>query len=423
MAALCRDAATIAIRFLRIVLVCWSGSHLQVAAAQSESTPFLRLRDTTLTYHGPDQDFTNLTEIRIGWFGPTNLADPLTGDLWWAAAFAVGEANAARPKPGPNTPEFHRLPVRLVPRWTPDPWGSGIAQFTRMIYEEQPLAALGSVDSASTHLAEQIAAKTQLPLVSPIATDKSTTLAGVSWMFACAPSDDAIARVLVDALPVRGSVSRLALLVATDHESRMTAREVVRERIRRGAPVDFRFDLTPGAVEAEPTWRALTEAQPEAVVIVAGAEDAARWVRGVRERCPAAALFGSQSMGRTRFRELAGSAAEGVRFPVLWATPAFKEEQPCHSAPLNTSFSTRFEAERGHAPDYAAVLTYDATRLLVQAIRQAGPNRTRIRQALANLTPRSGLAGPIHFDGTGQNTRADLRMGTVGDSPLATLKP
>jgi hypothetical protein len=56
--------------------------------------PFLNLRQVALDYHGLDQDLTGLTEYRIGWFGPTNVNDPLTGDLWWAANFAVREANA-----------------------------------------------------------------------------------------------------------------------------------------------------------------------------------------------------------------------------------------------------------------------------------------------------------------------------------------
>ncbi|MBK8478057.1 MAG: hypothetical protein IPL39_17660 [Opitutaceae bacterium] len=36
--------------------------------------------------------------------------------------------------------------------------------------------------------------------MSPFTTDKSLTLAGVAWMFTCAPSDAAIARTLVDAV-------------------------------------------------------------------------------------------------------------------------------------------------------------------------------------------------------------------------------
>jgi len=466
----------------------------------TSASPFLRLREAPLAYHGPSDDFTNLTEVRLGWFGPTNLDDPLTGDLWWAANLAIREANEQRAAPtehgvhaaspsevadaleSPDPPSagavkrpegrapapssdascvmrhasFHALPFRLVPRWAVDPWGTGVSQLTRMVYDEQPLALLGSVDSASTHLAEQVVAKANLPLVSPMATDKSVTLAGVPWMFSCAPSDAAIARVLVDDIlammqdgassPARGSrrdeapteksairnpqstivqslltsaatseKAGLALLACTDHESRLTTREVLKEFSRRGRLPDFRFDVPPGAAVIRQQMSALEASRPAAVLVVAGADDAALLVQAVKERVPAAALFGSQSCGRQRFLQRAGLAAEGVRFPLLFVPVA---------ADTNTDrFTGRFIAERHRPPDYSAALTYEATRLLIEAIRRAGPNRARIREALTQLSPWSSIAGPIHFDGTGQNTGTNIRLGTIRDGSVIPLAP
>jgi branched-chain amino acid transport system substrate-binding protein len=116
-------------------------------------------------------------------------------------------------------------------------------------------------------------------------------------------------------------------------------------------------------------------------------------------------MFGSQSMARTRFRELAGALGDGVRFPVLSAT------NPADLA--RSRFVERFSAQRHGEPDDSALLTYDATRLLLEAIRQAGPSRARVRTALAALSPWQGIAGTISFDGTGQNTRTNLQMATL----------
>jgi ABC-type branched-subunit amino acid transport system substrate-binding protein len=456
------------------------------AGLSAAPAPFLHLRDTTLGYHGPSAELTNLTELRIGWFGPTNLDDPLTGDLWWAASLAIREANEAQgrkseirnpksegsPNPEtrdpkdsvstdvrrsdlrPPTSDFRRLPFRLVPRWAVDPWGTGVSQLARMVYTEQPLALIGSVDSASTHLAEQVVAKANLPLVSPWATDQSVTLAGVSWMFACAPADTAVARLLVDdilaALAARGAdeppapnpqsavpAGRLALLTCTDHESRMATRAVLHEFSRRGRLPDLRLDIPPAAPEITRQMERLAGAAPAVVLIIAGAEDSARLVRAARARLPGSPpappaapvtssvasqdaavsgpiLFGSHTMGRARFRELAGTAAEGVRFPRLVATDPADARW--------ARFAERFQAERGRAPDYAAVLAYDATCLLIEAIHCAGPNRARIRDALSQLSPWPGLAGPIEFDGTGQNGRAAAGLSTIRDGVLVPLR-
>jgi branched-chain amino acid transport system substrate-binding protein len=375
------------------------------------------LRAATLGYHGSETDFTNLTEIRIGWFGPTNADDPLTGDLWWAANLAIREANARTSDFGPRASDFLRLPFRLVPRWAVDPWGSGVSQLTRMVYDEQPLALLGSVDSATTHLAEQVVAKANLPLVSPIATDKSVTLAGVSWMFACAPSDAAVAPVLVDAIlaNLKHPGDKLVLLTVTDHESRMTTREALREFSRRGRRPDFRFEVPPGAADIGRQIQSLAEVESAVVLVIAGVKDAARLVTAVREQAASAQIYGSQAMGRASFLKCAGAAAEGVRFPLL-----FIEDTPV----TNTArFVERFRAERHHPPDYTAALAYDATGLLVEAIRRAGPNRARIREALHQLPPWAGVAGPIRFDGTGQNMRTNLNLGTIRNGVIVALKP
>ena len=400
------------------------GLVLALVLDLSAAEPYLRLRETALGYHGSESDITHLTEIRIGWFGPTNAADRLTGDLWWAANLAVNEANESNGSPnlfGPDV-DFLRLPVRLVARWGVDPWGTGVSQLARMVFDEQPLALLGSIDSASTHLAEQVVAKANLPLVSPIVTDNSVTLAGVSWMFSCAPSDAAIARVLVDgimsALTVAGTDesparAKLVLLTGTDHESRMFCREALLEFSRRGRLPDFRFDVAPGPAEFARQMDGLARTIPAAVLIIAGVEDAARWVKAVREKAPAARIFGNHSMSRIHFQELAGSAAEGVCIPLLLETDPHD--------PRYVQFASQYLAAYRRPPDYAALMTYDSTQLLVEAIRRAGPNRARIREALAQLSPWPGLAGTIEFDGTGQNTRSGIRLGTLNNGAIAVL--
>lgn len=371
-------------------------------ATDPAAEPYFQLRQQALGYHGTAEDLAGLTELRLGWFGPSDPADPLHGDAWWAAGLAVEEANAAARAAGSDA--FAALPVRLLPCWTADPWGSGVSSLARLVYNEQPLALLGSIDSATTHLAEQVVAKANLPLVSPVATDKTVTLAGVSWMFSCAPDDAAVARALVDdVLHTAGAHPAVLLLTTTDHESRMTAREVARELARRGVAPAFRFDLTPGNPDA--TAALAAAGTPGAVIVIAGAADSAQLVRAVRERLGPVPVHGGPAVTRQRFLELAGPAAEGVRGPLLYVAAA-------------DDFAARFAAARGHAPDYTAALTYDATRLLIAAIRHAGPNRARIREALAQPAPWPGVAGPVDFDGTGRNRRTALRCGTVRDGRL-----
>jgi branched-chain amino acid transport system substrate-binding protein len=387
-------------------LSCPFWSAASPAEVTNQPVPFFRFRERPLEYNGPERDEgepRNLKEAVIGWFGPCETTNYPAGDAWWAAKLAVREANEQGGVRG--------LFLRLAPRWAVDPWGTGVSQLTRMIYTEHPLALLGSIDSPSTHLAEQVVAKAQLLLISPVTTDKSVTLAGVPWMFACAPTDDVIARVLVNDVLAKLGNRKIALLNATDHESRMTASEVVKEFSGRRRPVDFRFEVSPGALAITSQMEALGQLRPGAVLVVAGAEDAARIVVSTRDATPGSLIFGSHSMGRACFLRLAGRAADGIRFPLLFV--------PAMDDPTTRRFVRQFKADQAHEPDYTAALAYDATWLLVEALRRGGLNRARIREAVLTLSPWNGITGMIRWDGTGQNTRTDIRMGAIRNGVVA----
>ena len=69
---------------------------------------------------------------------------------------------------------------------------------------------------------------------------------------------------------------------------------------------------------------------------------------------------------------------------------------------------------------YAALGAYDATRILVAAIRKAGLNRARIRDAVEELAPWSGVSGVIRWDALGRNSRP-VHLGTVRDGHARQL--
>jgi hypothetical protein len=54
-----------------------------LAATHAAPPTCFRLRDAALSYTSPSEESTNLTETRIGWFGPMNPDDPLPGALRW----------------------------------------------------------------------------------------------------------------------------------------------------------------------------------------------------------------------------------------------------------------------------------------------------------------------------------------------------
>jgi ABC-type branched-subunit amino acid transport system substrate-binding protein len=107
-------------------------------------------------------------------------------------------------------------------------------------------------------------------------------------------------------------------------------------------------------------------------------------------------VVGGAPVGRRVFGEEAGPAAEGVLYPLLF------DPQAPEAAPFARAYSDRW----GTKPDYLAAHAYDAVRLVVDAVRRAGPNRALIRDALVALAPWRGATGTVSWDPTGRCVRA-----------------
>ena len=362
----------------------------------AEPKPFFNLRQQRPEYSGPGGDTSdadNIQEVRLGYFGPADPAHPDGGDLWHAAQLAIEEANAQG--------GYHGKPFRLLSAWSENPWGTGVAQLTRLVYEQKVWAIIGGIDGPSTHLAEQVTVKTRLTLISPVATDKTVNLTNVPWMFSLVPGDHLQAPLLADAIQHEVARGSFVLVSADDHDSRLFAKELSQQfRKRKLAP---QFHFKHNAATGDPARLAdrVVHTQPATVVIIAGACDSARLLRAIRTAGFAGPVFGGPSFGRQRFLQEAGPAAQGARFPLLYSP----SDPP---SAFHTTFSKRFR----HPPDYATAHTYDAVRLLLQAIRTAGLNRARVRDAVRSLSPWPGVTGTIRWDPTGSVIRP-VQLGTV----------
>ena len=344
-------------------------------------------------------------EVPIGYFGPASPTHPQGGDLWCAASMAIEEANA--------TGGYQGIPFRLKTSWSDNPWGTGVADVTRLAYVEKVWTIIGGIDGATTHLAEQVVAKARLVLMNPVATDKSIHMASVPWMFSSIPLDDVHAKVLTEAIASEVRDRPFVVVSATDHDSHAFTDELLKALKARTLAPAFHFEWDPSQPDAHGVLERARRGAPAALVLVADAGGSARLLVELRAQGYEGAVFGGPWMGRRAFVEQAGVAAESVTFPSsLRPTPEFE------------AFAKRFLKRFGHRPDYAAAHVYDTVNMLVAAIRQSELDRTAIRDALRVLAPWSGVTGPIRWNAAGANSRsvhlATIEKGTVrpiGDPP------
>jgi ABC-type branched-subunit amino acid transport system substrate-binding protein len=376
------------------------------AARTSQDEPFFAARDRQVVFHGPGRDApdpTGLEEIRIGYFGPADPDHPMGGDLWLAANLALDQEN--------ENGGYRGIPFRLIAGWSDSPWGTGVSRVARMVYEDRVWALIGSLDGASTHLAEQVVAKARVPLVNPVAADHTVHMANVPWMFSCLPGDDVQGAVLARAALARAAGAPFVLLSTDDHDARVLSEELTSAWARAGAAPRRQLVLRRGP---EAGLRKITQqvlaSSARLAMVIAGPADSARTVMALRRGGFTGAILGGPSLGRRLFLEKSGDAGEDAVFPLLY--------DPAPDDPFRVEFEARF----GRSPDYAAAHVYDAVRLVARAIRAAGPNRARIRDALQAAAPTRGITGVIRWDSLGQNDRPVV-LGTIREGRVVRFDP
>jgi branched-chain amino acid transport system substrate-binding protein len=193
------------------------------------------------------------------------------------------------------------------------------------------------------------------------------------------------------------------------------ARHVVKELgMRRLAVLRGRDDLAEAFLKAaellgatvvldtdasEQDWlAALKAASPELIFFSGGAVEGAELITQVREAGIEAIFMGGSGLDGSYLAQIGGEAVRGT----LYITAAPRIEELVNSG----DFVTGYQALAGRLPGPQAIMAYDATRVLLEALARAiecqgRPTRSAVVTELGALQNYLGLTGPITFDDKG----------------------
>ncbi len=376
-------------RRLAIVIACLVLVMSCVSSEKkpSEHQPYKRMLEDPVSFTGPKEGAgtpTEAQELLVGLFAPRG-GDPVAIAMHHGAQLAVEHANSDGGVNG--------VPVRLVQRWADDPWSAGAREVVRLVYEDQVRALVGSIDSASTHIAEQVATKARVPLVSPLATDPSLTQARIPWIFRLPPDDDRQADILVEQGIQRFSFSRPALVTGTDHQGRVASEALLKALEQHGRPPRLHLTVPVESNSIEAIVARLEEVNPDAVVLHLPPTLLQNLLTAFESRVTDCVVLLPWFVGLNT-----NKIAEATGVEILTVVP-FEE---LHS-PLASGMRAAFDDRWGIKPSPAAVFAFDAVRIVVEGLRVAGSNRVDLRDAIARSSWQ-GVSGPITWDNGGGNT-------------------
>ncbi len=317
--------------------------------------------------------------VKIGFFMSITGRDASFGEASLRGArLAVEEVNARGGVLG--------RPLELVVEDNRSVAGESATAAKKLIARDRVVALVGECSSARTLEAAPVAQAAGIPLVSPASTNPKVTQTG-----------DAIFRVcFID--PFQGDVlaafarrkldlKRAALLVdasspysvglAEFFTKTFTAQggEIVASQKYTGADTDFRAQLT-----------AIRAARPDAVFLPGYYVAAGLVAKQAKELGLKATLLGGDGFEAPQLLGIGGEALEGAYYSTHFA--------PENTDRVSAEFVAAYRSRHGEVPNGLSALSYDAVRLVADAIGRAGTTeKGALRQSLAATKDFPGASG------------------------------
>ena len=349
-------------------------------------------------------------EIRIGHVAPlTGGIAHLGKDNENGARLAIDEANAAN-----ITIDGKRVHFAIVAEDDQaDPkTGTTVAQ---KLVDAKVAGVVGHLNSGTSIPASAIYNGANIPMISGSATNPQLTEQGFKGVFRVVARDDQQGPAIANYLVANAKPKVVAVIDDATAYGEGLANEV--ERTLKAANINV-LPREKGD-DKRTDWKAvLTKVKgrrPDAVFYGGMDATGGPLIKQARELAIKAVFSFGDGAGTDKMKELAGGAAEGLLCSQAGIPPAAASKK----------FLEAYKAKFKQAPILYAPFTYDATNLLIEAMRKANsPDPAKYLPVLQKIEF-SGSSGRILFDEKGDRKEAEITIFSMKGGklePIAIVK-
>lgn len=353
---------------------------------------------------------TDLTEVRIGLLGPLegSVLTPQGIQMLQGATLAMDEANE---KGG-----YNGIPFKILPHNDVGLWGAAANEVVKM-NDEKVWAFIGTIDGVNSHVALRVTFKLELPMINTGDPDPTFTETRIPWMIRCIADDRQSSYALVNYIYRKKGHSRVAVMRADNRYGRVGIMEFRDAAQRIGYPLVLAVRYAEGETSFTMQIERMIKSSPDAVVLWGNAKETALILLQMREMGMQQPVFGCDRLMSPVFLEIAGKEAEGVVTTCQY--------NPTLDNSKLKAFQNNYNAKFSMEPDVFAAHAYDGMNIIIEAIYQAGLNRTLIRDVLTDLKTfqgYQGVTGEIIFDAS-WNDIGSIWMTEVRDGKFEFFPP
>jgi branched-chain amino acid transport system substrate-binding protein len=262
---------------------------------------------------------------------------------------------------------------------------------SKLITRDHVVALIGEQASSRTIAAAPIAQSYGVPMISPTSTNVDVTKKG-DYIFRACFTDSYQGGVLASFARRDLEAKSAAILVDARSDYSVGLAQAFRESFEReGGKIAGELKYTEGDSDFRAQLTAIRALAPDVLLVPGYYTDAGLIARQARALGMTAVLLGADGWDSPKLAEIGGEAIEGAYF-----SNHYSVDDP---SPAVRTFAAAYRRRFGADPDSIAALSYDATKLLADAIKRAGSTEgKRIRDALADTKGFAGVSGTIDMD-------------------------
>ncbi|HEX9286638.1 MAG TPA: ABC transporter substrate-binding protein [Thermoanaerobaculia bacterium] len=262
---------------------------------------------------------------------------------------------------------------------------------SKLITRDHVIALIGENASSRSLAAAPIAQSYGVPMISPSSTNVEVTKKG-DYIFRVCFIDSYQGSVIATFARSNLAAKTAALLVDARNDYSVGLAKAFRDAFeRQGGHVVGELKYTEGDSDFSAELTAIRALVPDVLVVPGYYTDAGLIARQAKALGVNAVLLGADGFDSPKLTEIGGDAVEGAYF-----SNHYSVEEP--SAAVRR-FVDAYHKRYGADPDSIAALSYDAVRLLADAIRRAGSTEgKRVRDELADTKNFAGVTGTISMD-------------------------
>jgi branched-chain amino acid transport system substrate-binding protein len=319
---------------------------------------------------------------------------PLTGGVAffgqharWGTELAIAEVNAVGGLFGRKL-EVNYQDNRCNP-------AEAVKSVTQMLGEKKYVAMLDGLCSSVVLAIMPLVERARVPLVvanaSATAIAEKSGLGGNAWTFKVNPTDASLAEAMVSWLHREGKAEKIAFLGEDTDFGRSGQMGFETALARRNLKLASKDFYQQGTTDFTTVFTKLRAQKPNSIALYSIAADFQNLIRQFHSFGVGIPLTGRILTDQIPKEILASGALDGATSVQPYTAEV--------DTPDNKAFIAAFQKMHGSVPNLLSYMSYETTRVLIDAIRRAGKAEpAAIRDALQATKFRSLLGDDIEFD-------------------------